>query len=94
MSAAEHPRGAVIELQGDIRPDALLFGESQSRIIVSLRRQHLGRLRELARVADVPLSALGEVRGRRLVISPLIDVEVDELWRAWSNALPRRMEEA
>ena len=92
VSAPEQRRGAMIELQGDIRPDALLFGESQSRIIVSARRQHLGRLRELARTADVPLTVLGEVRGRRLVISPLIDIEVDELWQVWSTALPRRMD--
>jgi phosphoribosylformylglycinamidine synthase len=91
ISAPEHPRGAVIELQGDIRPDALLFGESQSRIIVSLRRQQLSRLRELAAAADVPLTVLGEVRGRRLVISPLIDLELGELSQMWLGALPRRM---
>jgi len=92
IAGPTHQRGATIELHGDIRPDALLFGESQSRIIVSARRQHLGRLRDLARMAGVPLSVLGEVRGRRLVINPLIDVEVDELWQVWSTALPRRME--
>jgi phosphoribosylformylglycinamidine (FGAM) synthase-like enzyme len=79
-------------LEGSIRPDALLFGESQSRIIVSLRRRHLSRLRELATAADVPLSMLGEVRGRRLVISPLIDLDLQELRRAWSEALPRRLD--
>jgi len=36
---------------------------------------------------------LGEVRGRRLVISPLIDVELDELRRTWTQAIPRRMGE-
>lgn len=92
IAAPEHPRGAVIELQGAIRPDALLFGESQSRILLSLRRQNVGRLRELAAVAEVPLTMLGEVRGRRLIISPLIDLSLDELWRVWSEALPQRME--
>jgi phosphoribosylformylglycinamidine synthase len=83
--------GAVIELEGAIRPDALLFGESQSRIILTVRRRHLGRLRELAGAADVPLAMLGEVRGRRLVISPLIDVGLEEMQRAWTTAMPRRM---
>jgi len=92
ISSPHHPRGAAIELQGDIRPDALLFGESQSRIVVSLRRQHLSRLRDLARTADVPLTVLGEVRGRRLIISPLIDIEIEELSQVWRNALPRRMD--
>jgi len=35
--------GAAIELEGAIRPDALLFSESQSRIVLSLRRRHFGR---------------------------------------------------
>jgi phosphoribosylformylglycinamidine synthase len=84
--------GTTIELEGSIRPDALLFGESQSRIILSLRKRHLGRLRDLAATADVTVTVLGEVRGRRLVISPLIDVDCEELQRVYTQALPRRME--
>ena len=91
ISAPGPGLGAVIELEGAIRPDALLFGESQSRIIVSLRRRHLGRLRELATAADVPFAVLGEVRGRRLVVSPLIDLGVEEMHKVWTTALPRRM---
>jgi len=92
ITAPDQRLGAVIELEGAIRPDALLFGESQSRIILSLRRRHLGRLRELASAADVPLAVLGEVRGRRLAINPLIDVDLDEMHRVWSSALPRRLD--
>jgi hypothetical protein len=32
------------------------------------------------------------VRGRRLVISPVVDLSLDELSRVYSEALPRRME--
>ena len=84
--------GAVIELEGAIRPDALLFGESQSRIILSVRRRSLARIRDLAAAADLPMTVLGEVRGRRLVISPLVDVECEEIQQVWMSALPRRME--
>jgi phosphoribosylformylglycinamidine synthase len=87
------PLGAELEMEGAIRPDAWLFGESQSRIVLSVRRKHVGRLRDLARAADVPLTILGEVRGRRLRIGGLIDVPAAELRRAWVDALPRRMEE-
>jgi len=92
MSGPGPHLGAVIELEGTIRPDAILFGESQSRIVVSIRRRHLGRLRELAGAA-VPVSVLGEVRGRRLVIGPLVDLDLDELRRTWLDALPRRLGE-
>jgi phosphoribosylformylglycinamidine synthase len=84
--------GAMIEIQASIRPDAFLFGESQSRILVSLRRRHLGRLRELAKSAGVALTVLGEVRGQRLVIEPLIDVAVQDLEEAWRAALPAQLE--
>jgi phosphoribosylformylglycinamidine (FGAM) synthase-like enzyme len=70
-----------------------MFGESQSRILVSLRRKHLGRLRDLAAQADVPMTVLGEVRGRRLRIGSLVDVNVADLHTAWSTALGRRMGE-
>jgi phosphoribosylformylglycinamidine (FGAM) synthase-like enzyme len=83
--------GASVDLEGAIRPDALLFGESQSRIVVSLRRQHVSRLHELARRHDVPFAVLGEVRKHRLTIGVLIDLSLGELRRAWETALPRRL---
>ncbi|MFQ5666288.1 MAG: phosphoribosylformylglycinamidine synthase subunit PurL [Candidatus Binatia bacterium] len=82
--------GAVIELEEAMRPDALLFGESQSRIILSLPRRQLGHLRELAAGAEVPLAVLGEVRGQRLVVGSLIDVALQDMSQAWAAALPRR----
>jgi phosphoribosylformylglycinamidine synthase len=93
IAGPDEPLGAEIEMEASIRPDAWLFGESQSRILLSIRRKHVSRLRDMARAADVPLTVLGEVRGRRLRIGNLIDVPVSELRRAWTEALPRRMEE-
>jgi phosphoribosylformylglycinamidine synthase len=84
--------GAVIDSSEAIRPDALLFGESQSRIVVSLRRNNLTRVREIAAAAEVPFEILGEVRGRRLVIQQHVDLDVDDMHAAWSNALPQRLE--
>src|SRR5205807_10495964 len=69
--------GARIALDSGMRADALLFGESQSRMVVSLRRRHLGRLRDLARREDVPLTVLGEVRGSSLVIGEMIDLSIE-----------------
>jgi phosphoribosylformylglycinamidine synthase len=92
MSAPDGTQwGAEIEMHGSIRPDAWMFGESQSRILVSLRRKHLGRFRDLAAQAEVPMTVLGEARGRRLRIGSLIDVNVADLHTAWSKSLGRRM---
>ena len=83
--------GAEIEIEGAIRPDAWLFGESQSRILVSLRRKNLGRLRDLAAQQGVPFAVLGEVRGRRLRMGTLIDVDPQEMHAAWAKSLARRL---
>ena len=83
--------GAVVELEGAIRPDALLFGESQSRIVVSLRRQQVSRLRELAHRHEIPFAILGEVRKHRLTIGALIDLSLAEMQQVWETALPRRL---
>jgi phosphoribosylformylglycinamidine synthase subunit PurL len=83
--------GARIALERGMRTDALLFGESQSRMVVSLRRRHLGRLRDLARREDVPFTVLGEVRGRSLVIGDLIDVPIESARERWRHGLDRRL---
>lgn len=85
------PLGAHIELDGGFRPDALLFGESQARMILSVRRRHLTRMREIARREDVPMSVIGEVRGQRLEIGDLIGIDVAALREAWRTGLPRAL---
>jgi len=92
ITAPQRRLGAAIDSAEAIRADALLFSESQSRIVVSLRRNNLTRLREIAAASEVPFEVMGEVRGRRLAIGQQIDLDVDEMYAAWSNALPRRLE--
>ncbi len=93
MSGPGKRRGAEIELETSIRPDAWLFGESQSRVLLSLRSKNLSRLRDLAAKHDTPLTDLGTVRGSRLRIGRLIDVDVDEIHQTWSGAIAALMAE-
>ena len=74
-----------------IPPAAFLFEESQSRMIVSVGRDHLGQLRELAGQEGVPVSVLGQVRGRRLVIGDVLDVDLQRLREKWGEGLNRRL---
>ncbi len=85
------PIGARIELESGLRPDALLFGESHGRIVVSVRRRHLTRLREIARRDDVVMTSIGEVRGQRLEIDHLLDLPVVEMRERWRTALERTL---
>ncbi len=83
--------GVRVTLERGMRTDALLFGESQSRMLVSVRRRHLGRLRELCRREEVPLAVLGEVRGTHLVIADLLDLPVETARERWRRVLERRL---
>jgi phosphoribosylformylglycinamidine synthase len=92
VGGPEKPLGVKVDLPEMMRPDARLFGESQSRIIVSVKERDLGRLEAIAQKEGVPVQALGEVGGSRFVIQPLIQLAVDELKSIWSGGLERRLQ--
>jgi phosphoribosylformylglycinamidine synthase len=75
-----------------IRGDALLFSESQSRIVVSVREESLGQLREIAAEHQVPMQVIGVVGGASFVIQPLLRLPVEELRALWSGGLARRIQ--
>ena len=81
--------GAVVELEPDRRPDALLFGESQSRIVVSLKEQDYARLQELASRENISCEVIGRVGGTLLVIGGMVRARVERLKNLWSTALER-----
>ncbi|MGH9390403.1 MAG: AIR synthase-related protein, partial [Vicinamibacteria bacterium] len=60
--------GASIALETRRRAEAVLFSESQSRILVSVAPPKAGELEELAEDAGVPLSRLGVTGGDHLEI--------------------------
>jgi len=83
--------GARVALEGGMRTDALLFGESQSRMLVSVRRKSVNQLKELARAEDVPCTILGEVRGHSVVIDGLVDLPIEPARERWRRPLERRV---
>ena len=91
LTAPGRLRGARVEIEGAMRLDVLLFGESQSRVVVSVQRKNLPRLQDLARREGVPITVLGEVRGDRLEIGDLIDLSVEEIFDRWRGALERAL---
>ena len=69
------------------RWDAALFGESQSRIVVSLSPDRVVRLRAVCDKEGAPWMALGHVGGERLVIGDDANVPVRDLAAAWRGGL-------
>ena len=91
ISGPEKPLGVRIDTHEMIRGDALLFSESQSRIVVSLQEKDLSQLQELAAQHNTPLQVIGTVGGTRLVIQPLFQLPVEELKSIWVNGLEKRL---
>jgi phosphoribosylformylglycinamidine synthase subunit PurL len=91
VGGPEKPLGVRIEMREMIRGDALLFSESQSRIVVSVAEKNLEELREVASEHHVPIQVIGAVGGASFVIQPLLRVAVDELRSIWSAGLTSRL---
>lgn len=79
-------KGAKVEINSPgMRNDALLFGETQSRIVVSLSKKNLDSLREITNKFEAPIQILGKVEGSSLKINDLINIEVEQLKKAWKR---------
>ena len=71
------------------RWDAALFGEYQSRIVVSLPQDNMADLDQICRLEGIRRTNLGHAEGDRVKIDGLLDVALTELEDVWSNALER-----
>ena len=88
-SAVRGATGADITADVAGRWDAALFGERQSRIVVSLPPENLQALAKLADEAGVPWTELGATGSDRIRISSLVDVPLDAATDAWRNGFTR-----
>lgn len=100
MSGPDQPHGAVVRLNpGRQRIDAMLFGESQSRIVVSAKPVQRQAILEQAQRLGVPAAVVGAVGGAALVIyvgderstTKTIDLPVATIADRWGLSLERRL---
>ena len=88
---------AECSIQGDVgfvgdfsiadRWDVILFGEQQSRIIVSLPKEHWNALSRLASGSGVPIVRLGYTGGDRFQLNDQMDLPVSQIADVWNNGL-------
>jgi len=80
-----------------VRKDVLLFGETPSRIVVSLSKDKLSVLEKIAKKYSLPYHILGEVSGERFKIQykdkAIIDLPLTRLSDTWRKAIPSRLGE-
>jgi len=69
------------------RLDSAFFGEHQSRIVVSISGDSAVKLNRIARRCQVPLTFLGKLGGKRLVVEGYVDLPLAKAERAWREGL-------
>ena len=82
-----------VGFRGDARVprrwDAAMFGERQSRIVVSLEPEEWPRLEGMAARSEVPVCRLGTTGGGRFQWGPELDLPLEEAADAWRHGLER-----
>ncbi len=79
--------GFTVDIPGDGRADGLLFGEGQSRIVVSLPKENQAAVSALAAEHDVPFAVIGRVHGDALVLGDKVSVPLASALHAWQNGV-------
>jgi phosphoribosylformylglycinamidine synthase len=88
--------GFRVDLESDLSTAALLFGETPSRIILSIADDDLERALEIAREIDAPAQVIGRTGGEHTEINvngkTVINRRLAEVESEWRDALPRIFE--
>jgi len=71
------------------RLDAALFGEVQSRIVISVEPDKVRQLETLTRGERIPATRLGTVDGRRFIIPGYIDLPLEDMEAVWRQSLEK-----
>lgn len=91
LCAIQGAIGVGCEVGWEGRWDAVLFGEVQSRIVVSVNPGEAEKVKQMARASGVAVTELGVVGGDRLVIGPGIDLPLNQVVETWRNGLINAM---
>ncbi len=88
--------GAKVEVRGyNIRVDALLFGESQSRAIISSNKNKVSEIKAIAKKNNTPLTVIGKTGGNNLAVSvdniKKIDTPLEQLYEYRDNVLEKML---
>lgn len=88
--------GADVAMKTDLRKDVLLFSESQSRFLLSVKKENLQQLKDMAEAVAAPYEMIGEVTGEKLQVkindTVIIDMAVNQMEETWRGALACIME--
>jgi len=84
--------GCTLHLHDRMRSDALLFSESQSRILVTTKPENKDALIKIAQHRKVPIQEIGTTGGDIIVVyhnrEKIVDLSVQKAYMTWKQAIP------
>lgn len=92
ISDKENMVGAIIDgLTYDGRADAVIFGESQSRIVLSCPGKSVDKIRDIAKEFATPFQVIGKTGGKELKMldadKEVINLPLERMYDKWVNSL-------
>ena len=90
-SAIASDMGFDIHLPKGKRTDLLLFGESQNRVLISVKPQLEKALKQAAHEAQVSLEFLGKTKGKEMLISGMNFGPISDWQTSYTETLARTM---
>jgi len=79
-----------LNLNSKLRLDSLFFGETQSRVVVSIEQNKLKEVEQHLSKANCPYQIIGKTTEDKIICSNLnFKIDVSELKNHWLEALPR-----
>jgi len=82
----------ILKRQKGLRQDALYFGESQSRVLLSVKPDQKKEIKNLAQKFGVPLYEIGKVGGDALAMGDRIRLMVSDMVKIFEEMIPGVME--
>ena len=93
FTAPKETLGAKLELKSNLRGDTLLFGESQSRIVISFPEELMQQIKNLALTHNVDFSLIGVTGGSQFTVTingqEYIKQEIESIKNIWKTSLGR-----
>jgi phosphoribosylformylglycinamidine synthase subunit PurL len=85
----ENKKGFQIDTKKEIRKDAFLFGEGQSRVVVTVNKEKEQAFK--ARINNIPYLKLGEVTGAEIIIDGENWGDITEWQKLYDTAIEKQL---
>jgi len=84
--------GCSLELRDDLASHVLLFGEAQSRIVITVKPDKVERIEAIAQIKKIKTSVLGKTGGNKFIVKhhgkEVIHYSINQGFNIWKKSIP------